>query len=94
MNDFSYSDIERAQNEAYNMKSRSRFDDYSDFKCDCRFEKHEKNSDCLQNGRKCQSPVQKNIFDDDKMLILVLVLLLSKNSNDKLLIMALLYIIM
>lgn len=94
MQNFSLDDIERAENEAFKMRENSKFDDYSAYKCNCRFEKKDENSHQNQNGSTCQKDVKKNMFDDDKMLILVLILLLSKNSNDKLLMAALLYIIM
>lgn len=77
------------------MQNSSKFreEDLDKYKCDCRFEK----CPIYQNGDNCactQSISRSSAFDDDKLLILALILILSKNSSDKLLIAALLYIIM
>ena len=94
MKDFSYDNIERASEEAFRMQNSSKFfdEDFQRFKEKCRFEKNEAILSSKQNGN-CS---QKSFFsmDDDKMLILALILILSKNCNDKFLMMALLYIIM
>lgn len=94
MKDFSYDNIEKASEEAFRMQNSSKFfdEDFQRFKEKCRFEKNEALPSSKQNGN-CS---QKSVFsmDDDKMLILALILILSKNCNDKFLMMALLYIIM
>ena len=94
MKDFSYDNIEKASEEAFRMQNSSKFfdEDFQSFKEKCRFEKNEAIPSSKQNGN-CS---QKSFFsiDDDKMLILALILILSKNCNDKFLMMALLYIIM
>ncbi len=77
------------------MQNSSKFreEDFDKYKCDCRFEK----CPIYQNGGNCTNPPnasRSSVFDDDKLLVLVLILILSKNSGDKLLIAALLYIIM
>ncbi len=94
MKDFSYDNIEKASEEAFRMQNSSKFfdEDFRRFKEKCRFEKNEAIPSPKQNGN-CS---QKSVFsmDDDKMLILALILILSKNCNDKFLMMALLYIIM
>lgn len=94
MKDYSYDNIEKASDEAFRMQQSSRFfdEDYEKFKCNCRFEKNGAPPPLPQNGKHCQG--SSFSFDDDKLLILALILILSKNSNDKLLMMALLYIIM
>ncbi len=93
MKDYSYDNIEKASEEAFRMQQNSRFfdEDFRRFQCNCRFEKNEKPSS-PQNGNRSKSPFSS--IDDDKILILALILILSKNCNDKFLIMALLYIIM
>lgn len=94
MKDFSYNDIKEASEEVFRMRENSRFheDDYDKYKCNCRFEKKEDKTSAFQNGNNfC---LQKNQYDDDKLLILALILILSKNSDDKLLLFALLYLIM
>ena len=90
MKDFSDIDIEKALEEISHMGHRSHLseEDKENFKCKCRFEKNEKIFSPPQNGNKTSS------IDEDKLLILALILILSKNCNDKLLMMALLYIIM
>lgn len=95
MKDYSYSDIQKASDEVFKMQNDSKFreEDLGKYKCDCRFEK----CPIYQSGgnRTCtQSTSRSSAFDDDKLLILALILILSKNSGDKLLIAALLYIIM
>lgn len=94
MKDFSYDNIEKASEEAFRMQHSSKFfdEDFEKFKCNCRFEKNRENPPLPQNGKTCQNNLLG--MDDDKMLILALILILSKNSNDKLLMMALLYIMM
>ena len=94
MKDFSYENIEKASEEAFRMKGASKFydEDYEPYRCKCRFEKSRETSPLPQNGKNCHKAFTG--IDDDKLLILALVLILSKNSNDKLLMMALLYIIM
>ena len=90
MKDFSYNDIKEASEEVFRMRENSKFhaDDYEKYKCNCRFEKEEK-TPSFQNGKKLCS--QMNQCDDDKWLVLALILILSKNSDDKLLLFALLY---
>lgn len=39
-----------------------------------------------------QKPKEKKVFDDDKMLILALILILSKCCDDKMLILLLVYL--
>lgn len=74
-----------------NENSKYKNDDFTSYKCKCRFEKE--NQDSLsQNGKVCHS--KSNSFDEDKLLILALILILSKNSDDKILIFALLFLIM
>lgn len=95
MKDYSYNDIREASEEAFRMQSNSKFreDDFEKYKCNCRFEKRE----APQNGKSCQnsgSLFSSTGIEDDKLLILALILILSKNCNDKLLMAALLYIIM
>lgn len=94
MKDFSCDNIEKASDEAFRMKESSKFfhEDYEPYKCRCRFEKNGEKSSLPQNGKNCHN----NPFgiDDDKLLILALILILSKNSDDRLMLMALLYIIM
>lgn len=94
MKDFSYDNIEKASEEIFRMQNSSKFfdEDFRQFKEKCRFEKSGAVPSSRQNGN-CS---QKSVFpiDDDKMLILALILILSKNCNDKFLMMALLYIIM
>lgn len=94
MKDFSCDNIEKASEEAFRMQHSSKFfdEDFQRFKETCRFEKNRENPPLPQNGKPCQN--YGFGIDDDKMLILALILILSKNSNDKLLMMALLYIIM
>lgn len=94
MQDFSYNDIREASEEAFRMRENSRFreNDYDKYKCNCRFEKEEEKSPAFQNGNKLC--FQKNQSDEDKLLILALILILSKNSDDKLLLIALFYLIM
>ncbi len=94
MKDYSHDNIERASEEAFRMQQSSRFfdEDYEPYKCNCRFEKNRENPPLPQNGKCChKKPLG---IDDDKLLILALILILSKNSDDKLLMMALFYIIM
>lgn len=94
MKDFSYDNIEKASDEAFRMQHSSKFfdEDYEPYKCNCRFEKNREKPPLPQNGKNChKNPLG---IDDDKLLILALILILSKNSDDKLLMMALFYIIM
>ncbi len=93
MKDFSCDNIEKASEEAFRMRQSSKFfdEDYEPYKCNCRFEKKRENPPLHQNGKPCHI---SSSIDDDKMLILALILILSKNCNDKFLMMALLYIIM
>lgn len=94
MKDYSYDNIEKASEEAFRMQKDSRFfdEDFKSFKCNCRFEKNRETPLPTQNGKHCHNSSLS--VDDDKMLILALILILSKNSGDKFLMMALLYIIM
>ncbi len=94
MKDFSDINIEKAWEEISRMQKESHFseEDKDKFRCRCRFEKNEKVFSPPQNGN--QFPKISSSVDEDKLLILSLILILSKNCNDKLLMMALLYIIM
>ena len=93
MKDLSQTDIEKAWEEISRMGKNSPFpeEDKEKYKCKCRFEKNEKNFSSPQNGNYLN---KSSSVDEDKLLILALILILSKNCNDKLLMMALLYIIM
>lgn len=94
MKDFSCENIEKASEEAFRMRESSKFydEDYEPYRCKCRFEKSRENPPLPQNGKNCHKT--SHGIDDDKLLILALILILSKNSDDKLLMMALFYIIM
>ncbi len=96
MKDFSFNDIENASREAFRMQSDSKFseEEKKARKCSCRFEKRDENCPLNQNGKSHNLQKNSSFLEDDKLLILVLVLVLSKNSSDKLLMAALLYIIM
>ncbi len=98
MKDYSYNDLQQMQKdaseEAFRMKNNSVFHDkdYEKYKCKCRFEKAEQNCYLSQNGNKCQK--SNSGIDEDKLLILALIMLISRNNGDKMLMFALLYIIM
>lgn len=83
MEELDYSDIMRLQQEAEErakeMNSRAVKDEKNDFQY---------NAPPLK--RRNTSPK----IDDDKLLILALMLILSKNCDDKMLLFALLYILM
>ena len=66
-------------------------EDKEKYKCKCRFEKNEKIFSPPQNGNDLK---KSSSIDEDKLLVLALILILSKNCEDKFLLMALLYIIM
>ncbi len=93
MKDFSDINIEKAWEEISRMQKESHFseDDKEKYKCKCRFEKNEKIFSPPQNGNYFN---KSSLIDEDKLLILALILILSKNCDDKFLMMALLYIIM
>ncbi|MBR3588733.1 MAG: hypothetical protein IKL16_04145 [Clostridia bacterium] len=93
MKDFSDINIEKAWEEISRMQKESHFseDDKEKYKCKCRFEKNEKIFSPPQNGNYFN---KSSSIDEDKLLILALILILSKSCDDKLLMMALLYIIM
>ncbi len=94
MNDISDNNIEKAWEEIFRMQKDSHFseEDKEKFKCKCRFEKNRENPSLPQNGNHFKN--FSSSVDEDKLLILSLILILSKNCNDKFLMMALLYIIM
>ena len=94
MKDFSDINIEKAWKEISDMQKNSHFseEDKDKFRCKCRFEKTGEKSPPPQNGNHFQK-ISSSV-DEDKLLILALILILSKNCNDKFLLMALLYIIM
>ena len=75
------------------MRENSQFseEDKEKYKCRCRFEKNEKTFSPPQNGNDFK---KSSSIDEDKLLVLALILILSKNCEDKFLLMALLYIIM
>ena len=93
MKDFSDINIEKVWEEISRMQKESHFseDDKEKYKCKCRFEKNEKIFSPPQNGNYFN---KSSSIDEDKLLILALILILSKSCDDKLLMMALLYIIM
>ena len=93
MKNFSDIDIEKAWEEISRMREGSHFseEDKEKYKCKCRFEKNEKIFSPPQNGNHFN---KSSSIDEDKLLILALILILSKNCEDKFLLMALLYIIM
>lgn len=96
MKDYSYGEIAgmqmKALEEAREMNSRSGFpkeEKQNDTRNDC--EKC-KNYDCSKNPNKKGSLLAD--FDSDKLLLLALLLILSKDGNDKSMLIALAYILM
>ena len=98
MKDYSYGDIAKMQlqavEDARNMSSRSALPDEEKHppepSGDC---KKCQNKDCEKNP---SSSKKKSLFDldDDKFLLIALILILMKGCDDKTLLLALLYIMM
>lgn len=97
MKDYSYGEIAgmqmKALEEAREMSSRSGFpkeEKKSDDRRDC---ENCKNFDCNKNPSKRKGGLLFGI-DDEKLLLIALLLVLSKDQSDKIILIALAYILM
>lgn len=101
MKDYSYGEIAKMQmkalEDAREMNSRSSFPDNSAEKKDERTPasecEHCKNYNCDKNPNKKQGGLTSKI-DDDKFLLIALLLILSKDCSDKSMLLALAYILL
>ena len=102
MKDYSYGEIAKMQfkalEDAKEMSSRSSFpnDDEaqkSTNENDCEKCKNCKNFDCVKNPNKKQTALSVKL-DDDKLLLIALLLILSKDCSDKSMFLALAYILL
>lgn len=99
MKDYSYGEIARMQmkalEDAREMNSRSSFPNEKDGRdkdsaCEC---ENCQNKKCDKNPSYRKKTFLSDI-DDDKMLLLALMLILFKDCNDKMILLALIYILM